>query len=69
MPIDWKLNDELDELWHSSFWLLFLLWQPKYAIFRAKKWASDFRQKHENQIFQKCDISFRFFNRSLAKST
>jgi len=42
MPIDWKLNDELNEVWHSLFWLIFLLWQPKNWIFRAKKWLPIF---------------------------
>jgi len=69
MRIDWKLNNELNEVWHFSFWLLFLFWQPKNWIFMAKKLGPDFFSKMQYSNFiQRCDFSFRFFNRSLAKS-
>jgi len=35
-PMTNSLN-ELNEVWHSLFWLIFLLWQPKNWIFMAKK--------------------------------
>jgi len=25
MPMDWKLNNKFNEVWHSSIWRLFLL--------------------------------------------
>jgi len=27
VPMNWKLNNELNEVWHSSFWLIFLIWR------------------------------------------
>jgi len=60
MPMDWKLNYEFNEVWHSSFGPIFLLWHPKHWFFKSKKKDSDFSQKY--------DFSLRFFNHSLGKS-
>jgi len=68
MPIYWKLNDELDEVWHSSFGLIFLLWQPKNGIFMAKKGFQFLSKIRDSGFCQKFDIFFRFFHRSSAKS-
>jgi len=37
MLIDRNLNYELNEVWHSSFWRLFSLQQPKNWIFGSQK--------------------------------
>jgi len=68
MSIDWKLSNELNEIWHSSFWLLFLFWQPKNWVFLAKKGLQFLWKMRDLNFCQKWDIFFRFFNRSLAKS-
>jgi len=56
MPMDWKLNNEFNEVWHSSIWRIFLLQQPKNWIFIAKKWILDFDQKYEIHILVKNTI-------------
>jgi len=53
MKMDWKLNNELIEVWHSSFRLIFLLWHPRNRNFCSEKIASDFCQKFEIQILSK----------------
>jgi len=40
--MDWKLINELNEVWHSAFWPLYSLLQPIHWFFRGKKWDSDF---------------------------
>jgi len=56
MPIDWKLNNELNGVWISSFWLIFLLWQPKNWIFMAKKGLKYLSKIQISDFCQKCDI-------------
>jgi len=45
MPIDWELKYELNEVWHSSFWAFFELWQEKHCVFRAENKDSYFTKK------------------------
>jgi len=68
ISIDWKLNNELNEIWHFSFWLLFLFWQPKNWVFIGKNRVKIFVKYDDSDFCQKCEIFFWFFNRSLAKS-
>jgi len=46
MPIDCKFNNELNEVWHSSFSPIFALYQPKNLVFRVENMGSD-RSKSE----------------------
>jgi len=68
LPNDWKLSNELNEVWHSSFWLIFLLWHPKNWIFMAKKRWTFLSKKTKFRFLSKFDIFFLFFHRSSAKS-
>jgi len=68
MPIDWKLNNDLNEVWHSSFWIILFLRQRKNRIFMAKKGFKFLSKIQNSDFWQKCDIFFRFFYRSSAKS-
>jgi len=45
MPIDWKLSNELSEVWHSLFWQILLFCQPKNCIFMLKKRVQIFFKK------------------------
>jgi len=46
MPINWKLSDELNEVWHSSIWRLWALWFQKLCFSSAIKTDSDFSQNY-----------------------
>jgi len=52
MPMDWKLSNELNEVWHSSFWVLLALGGPKHRFFWAVNGTS---------IFQNSFIPFFIF--------
>jgi len=58
MPIDWKLNNELNKVWHFSFWLIILLLQPKNWIPMAKKELKFLSIIQNSDFCQKFDIFF-----------
>jgi len=57
MPIDWKFNYELNEVWHSLFWLHFAIWRRKNWYFLCKNRVELFDEKY---VYLKS-----FFSRSM----
>jgi len=56
MPIDWELKYELNEVWHSSFWEFFALWQGKHWVCMAENKDSHLAKNSLIfRVLQHCD--------------